>query len=66
MKFLRAAVAEIVGLFVDDWAFALLTVAWIAVFALPPVRAQAALAALVLWGGLAVLTLVFVLRKARK
>ena len=66
MKVLRAVLAEIVGLFVDDWAFALLTVAWIALFAVPAIRAQASVAAVVLWGGLAVLTLVFVARKAKR
>lgn len=66
MKILRAALAEIVGLFVDDWAFAGLTVAWIALFALPPIRAHVGPAAVTLWAGLAVLTLVFVARKARR
>ena len=66
MKTLRAALAEIVGLFVDDWAFAGLALAWIALFALPPVRALGGPAAVALWAGLAVLTLVFVARKARR
>jgi len=65
MNFLRNALAEIVGLFVDDWAFAGLALAWIAVFALPGVRAHAAQAGPALFLGLAVLTLVFVARKAR-
>ena len=63
---LRAALDEIIGLFVDDWAIALLTLAWIGLFALPGVRAHAALAAVTLLAGLAALTLVFVARKARR
>ena len=66
MNFLRSALAEIVGLFVDDWAFAGLALAWVALFALPGVRAHTALAGPALFGGLAVLTLVFVARKARR
>ena len=66
MKMLRAALAEIVGLFVDDWAFAGLTLAWVALFALPVLRANAALAGPALFLGLAVLTLIFVVRKARR
>ena len=66
MNFLRNALAEIVGLFVDDWAFAGLALAWIAVFALPGVRTHAAQAGPALFLGLAVLTLVFVARKARR
>ena len=66
MNLLRSIVAEIVGLFVDDWAFAGLILAWVALFALPGVRAHAALAGPVLFLGLAVLTLVFVARKARR
>ena len=66
MNFLRTALAEIVGLFVDDWAFAGLALAWVALFALPGIRAHAALAGPALFLGLAVLTLVFVARKARR
>ena len=66
MNFLRNALAEIVGLFVDDWAFAGLALAWVAVFALPGVRAHPAQAGPALFLGLAVLTLVFVARKARR
>lgn len=66
MKHLRAAWGELIGLFVDDWAFALLVLLWAAVFALPPVRAHAAWAAPALFGGLAALTLAFVVRHARR
>lgn len=66
MKLLRNIVSEIVGLFVDDWAFAALALAWVALFALPGVRAHAAQAGPALFGGLALLTLVFVARKSRR
>jgi hypothetical protein len=66
MKILQNIWAELIGLFVDDWAFAGLALAWVALFALPGVRAQAALAGPALFLGLAVLTLVFVVRKARR
>jgi len=66
VKFLRTAWEELIGLFVDDWAFALLVLLWAGVFALPPVRAHARLAAPALFGGLAVLTLAFVVRRARR
>lgn len=66
MKFLRNALTEIVGLFVDDWAFAGLAIAWVALFALPGFHAHAALSGPALFLGLAVLVLVFVARKARR
>ena len=66
MKFLRTFWEELIGLFVDDWLVALVTLAWIGLFALPGVRARPETAALALWGGLAVLTLFFVARKARR
>jgi len=64
VKLLRNIVSEIIGLFVDDWAFAALALAWVALFALPGVRAHASSAGPALFGGLAVLTLVFVARRA--
>lgn len=66
MNLLRNILSELIGLLVDDWAFALLILAWVALFALPPIRAHAALAGPALFLGLAVLTLVFVARKARR
>ena len=66
MTLLRNILAELVGLFVDDWAFALLVLAWVGLCALPGVRAHAAVAALALFGGLAALTLIFVARRARR
>jgi len=66
MKLLRNILSEIVGLFVDDWAFAALALAWVALFALPGVRAHVSLAGPILFLGLALLTLVFVARKSRR
>lgn len=64
MNVLRSALAEIVALFVDDWAFALALVLWVGVIALTRHRLPADLAAPLLFVGLAVLTLVFVVRRA--
>jgi len=66
MKLLRAALAEIVGLFVDDWAFALSLGVWVVLIALARHRLPPDLAAPLLFIGLAALTLVFVVRHARK
>ena len=66
MTLLRTIFTELVGLFVDDWAFALLIVVWVGLFALPGIRAHLPFAGPVLFLGLAVLTLVFVARKARQ
>ncbi len=63
---MKNILAELIGLFVDDWAFALLVLAWIGLFALPGVRAHLPLAGLILFLGFAALTLVFVARKARR
>lgn len=65
MRILKNIWAELIGLFVDDWAFAGLVLVWIALFALPAIRAQTTLAGPALFFGLAILTLVFVVRKAR-
>lgn len=65
MNFLRSAVSEIIGLFVNNWVFALLLIVWIALFSVLrghlPIRA----AAFVFFGGIALLTLTFIARKAR-
>ncbi len=62
MNILRTIGTELLGLFVDDWAFALLVLAWIGLFRLlGPHR----LPAWLLFAGLAALTLAFVVRKAR-
>ena len=65
MNFLRSAVAEIVGLFVDDWAFALLVVVWVGLATAFVPRLPTGVAALLLFLGFAALTIVFVLRRAR-
>lgn len=66
MTVLRNIVSELIGLFVDDWAFALLILVWVGLFALPAVRTHVPQTGLALFGGLAVITLVFVARKARR
>lgn len=66
MTILRNILAEIIGLLVDDWAFALLILVWVGLFALPGVRAHVPFTGPVLFLGLAVITLIFVARKARK
>lgn len=66
MTILRNIVSELIGLFVDDWAFALLILVWIGLFALPAVRSHIPQTGLALFLGLAILTLVFVARKARR
>jgi len=66
MTLLRNILSELIGLFVDDWAFALLVLVWVGLFALPGVRAHVPLAGPLLFLGLAALTLVFVARKARR
>ena len=67
MKLLHTIGSELLGLFVDDWAFTLLVIAWVAVFAFlgPRLPTSPALAA-VFFAGIAVLTLAFAVRKARQ
>ena len=67
MKAIQAIWAELIGLFVDDWAFAGLTLLWVGVFALPPVqRALGVWAGPALFIGLASLALGFVVRAAAR
>ncbi len=66
MKVIRTIINEMVGLFVDDWTFALLVLLWVGLFALPFRRLFGAGAGLALFGGLAALALVFVVRRARR
>ena len=66
MKVLRTILEEIIGLLVDDWAFAGLMLLWVAVFALALHRALGIWAGPVLFAGLAAIVLVFVARKARR
>ena len=67
MKLLRSAIEELVGLFVDDWLFATLTVVWIgALAALTQMHlVTPSLTAALLFGGIAALLLIFVARKSR-
>ena len=66
MTLLRNIFTEFIGLFVDDWAFALLVLLWVGVFALPGFRAALPLTGPLFFLGLAALALAFVARKARK
>ena len=66
MKVIRAIFDELVGLFVDDWAFALLVLLWAGLFALPFAQVLGVWAGPGLFGGLAALALVFVVRRARR
>ncbi len=65
MKVIRTIFEELIGLFVDDWAFALLALLWVGVFALPLSQMLGSWAGPLLFVGLAALALVFVARKAR-
>ena len=64
MNVLKTVVAELVGLFVDDWLFALLVLAWVGCFAVLMAHGHGKVAGPVLFGGLAALVLGFVARKA--
>ncbi len=64
MRVLRTIFAELVGLFVDDWAFAVLVLLWAGVFASPFRTIFGVWAGPALFAGLAALTLTFVLRRA--
>ena len=67
MKMLHTIGSELLGLFVDDWAFALLVVAWVVLFALlGPHRVHSPAFAVVFFGGFALLTLAFATRQARR
>lgn len=65
MKVLRAILEEVVGLFVDDWAFAGLILLWVGLIALVLHRALGVLGGPALFAGLAGIVLVFVARRAR-
>jgi hypothetical protein len=65
MNLVRTIFAELLGLFVDDWVFALLLLLWVGLFATPLRLPLGRLAGPALFLGLAGLTLVFVLRQAR-
>ncbi len=64
MRVLRTIFAEMLGLFVDDWAFALCILLWVGVFASPLRAAFEVWAGPALFAGLAAFVLIFVLRRA--
>ena len=66
MKVVRTIFAELLGLFVDDWAFALLLLLWVGVFASPLRSVLGMGAGPALFIGLAALMLAFVARKAQR
>jgi hypothetical protein len=68
MRWLRAVIGEIFGLFVDEGGFALAIVAWIAVawLALPRLDAASKWNGVILFVGLAVILVGSVLRRTRK
>ncbi len=63
---LRTIARELLGLFVDDWAFALLLVAWVALFATLGRLLPGAWEGVLFFAGLAVLTLAFIVRAASR
>lgn len=65
MTFLRSILREMLGLFVDDWAFALLLVGWVTLFAVLGHRLPPASEGIIFFAGLALLTLAFAVRKAQ-
>ena len=66
MKAVKAIFGEVLGLFVDDWAFALPALLWVGVFASPARAFLGVWAGPVLFAGLAGLALIFVVRRARR
>ena len=66
MKVIRTIFAELIGLFIDDWAFAVLVLVWVGLFAQPFSRTLGDWAGPALFVGLAALALVFVARQARR
>jgi hypothetical protein len=67
MKWLRSILAELFGLFVDDGAFAVAIVVWLALlwWLLPRVAIDASWKALILAAGLVAILVGSVLRRAR-
>lgn len=66
MNLLKSIFVELIGLFVDDWGFALGVLVWVGVCALPPVRSHPEAAAGALFLGLALMTLGFVGQRAAR
>ena len=65
MKFLKTAVDEIVGLFVDDWRFAALVIAWIIIFNLIHKSLPSSIQSPLLVVPFGLFVLVFVLMRAK-
>lgn len=61
MNLLKGIWEELIGLFVDDWAFALLVLAWVGIFGL----AHGRLPTWLFFAGIAALVLAFTARRAR-
>lgn len=66
MNFLRNAISEIIGLFVDDWLFAILLVVWVILAALASPHLSPRIVGPLFFLGLAALTLAFAVRQARR
>jgi hypothetical protein len=66
LNLLRSAAAEILGLFVDDWTFAILLIIWVGVITVLTPRLPASVAAPLFFVGLAALTLIFAVRQGRR
>ena len=66
MNAVKAIFAELLGLFVDDWAFALLVLLWAGVFASPSRTLLGVWAGPAFFAGLGSIVLVFVVRRARR
>jgi hypothetical protein len=65
MKVLQTIWSELIGLFVDDWRFAALVIAWIAVFKIAFPHPTSDVLSLVFFLGLAGFAVWFVALKAR-
>lgn len=65
MNILRNIVSELIGLFVDDWVFALLLIGWVALFAIAGPRLSANAAGPLFLLGIALLVLTSTARKAK-
>ena len=66
MNVFRIIFAELLGLFVNDWAFALLILLWVGLFASSLQTVFGAWAGPALFGGLAASVLIFVVRRAKR
>jgi hypothetical protein len=67
MGWLRAIGEELLGLFVDDWAYALAIACWVLVcwFAVPALAIAAPWPAVIFFAGLALILVESALRRAR-